>query len=81
MLQHKEICNFPSQRSYDGKLETAEIVKRRKPDQYKWPNGNSFPFAFNHVEGHEESLIISTDKGNENSKKNEKEIKEAVSAF
>lgn len=43
-----------------------------------WPKGTDFPFVFYHVVGKEESLVISTDQGNENSKRNRKEISKAV---
>ena len=46
----------------------------------KWPNGDRYPFVFHHVEGIEESLIVATDQGNENSKKNQKEIEKVVSS-
>ncbi|CAB4015333.1 Hypothetical predicted protein, partial [Paramuricea clavata] len=75
---HKELCRFPSEFFYDGKLETAKNVLDRKPDNVKWPNGNSFPFVFHHVEGIEESLVVTTGQGNENSKKNQKEIAKVV---
>ena len=45
----------------------------------KWPNGDKYPFVFHHVEGDEESLIVTTDQGNQNSKKNQKEIEKVVS--
>ena len=79
--QHKELCQFPSDEFYEGKLETPEEVLRRKPDQVTWPNGEGYPFVFHHVEGVDESLIVSTDQGNENSKKNQKEIERAVSTY
>ena len=77
--KHKELCQFPSEFFYDGDLETAVEVLRRTPDNVTWPNGDGFPFAFHHVEGIEESLVVSTDQGNENSKKNQKEIAKVVS--
>ena len=33
------------------------------------------------MEGIEESLVVSTDQGNENSKKNQKEINKVVSVY
>ena len=33
------------------------------------------------MEGVEESLVVSTDQGNENSKKNQKEVNRVVSVF
>ena len=75
------MCQFPSHFFYDDKLETAKEVKERKPDKVTWPNGNSYPFEFHHVEGIEESLVVSTEKGNENSKKNQKEVDKVVSEY
>ena len=63
---------------YDGKLKTAEGVQRRDPDNVTWPNGDSYPFAFHHVEGLEEALVVTTEQGNQNSKKNQKEIEKVV---
>lgn len=63
---------------YNGELETADDVRNRQPDNVTWPNGDSYPFAFHHVEGVEETLIVTTDQGNQNSKKNQKEIEKVV---
>ena len=79
--QHEELCRVPSGLFYEGKLKTAEEVLNREPDNVKWPNGNSHPFVFHHVEGKEESLVVTTNQGNENSKKNKKEIAKVVSVF
>ena len=79
-FKHENLCKFPSEFFYDDKLETAEEVKRRQPDNVKiWPKGGNYPFVFYNVEGKEESLVVSTDQGNENSKKNQKEIRKVVS--
>ena len=51
----------------------------REPDNVKWQNPKGYPFEFHHVDGTEESLVVSTGKGNENSKKNRKEINKVVS--
>ena len=63
---------------YDGRLKTAEEVQRLDPDNVTWPNGNSYPFAFHHVEGVEEALVVTTEQGNQNSKKNQEEIEKVV---
>ena len=63
---------------YDGRLKTAEEVQRRDPDNVTWPNGDSYPFAFHHVEGVEEALVVTTEQGNQNSKKNQEEIEKVV---
>lgn len=77
--QHEELCKFPSEFFYEGKLKTANEVKARIPDYVTWPNGTRYPFVFHHVDGIEESLVVTTDQGNENSKKNQKEIAKVVS--
>ena len=51
----------------------------REPDNVKWQNPEGYPFEFHHVDGTEESLVVPTAKGNENSKKNKKEINRVVS--
>ena len=63
---------------YDGRLKTAEEVQRLDPDNVTWPNGDSYPFAFHHVEGVEEALVVTTEQGNQNSKKNQEEIEKVV---
>ena len=52
---------------------------KREPDNVKWQNPEGYPFEFHHVDGTEESLVVTTRKGNENSKKNRKEINRVVS--
>ena len=54
-------------------------MKERRPDKVTWPNGDRYPFEFHHVEGIEESSVVSTDQGNEKSKKNKKEVDRVVS--
>ena len=73
------MCQFPSEFFYDDKLKTADEVRTRTPDNVSWPNGDRYPFVFHHVEGIEESLVVSTDQGNENSKKNQQEVFKVVS--
>ena len=73
------MCEFPSKYFYKGKLETAHSVLNRTPVDVTWPNGDRYPFAFHHVEGTEETLVVTTDRGNENSKKNQEEIEKVVS--
>ena len=80
-MQHENLCQFPSDFFYDGKLKTAHEVRGRKPDKVKWPSGAKYPFKFHHVEGIEESLVVSTEQGNENSKKNQKEVNKVVSVY
>ena len=66
---------------YEGKLETAEEVLHREPDNVTWSNGDNYPFAFHHVEGEEEALVVTTEQGNQNSKKNKKEIEKVVRIY
>ncbi|XP_067302941.1 3'-5' exoribonuclease HELZ2 [Pseudorasbora parva] len=73
---HEEICRFPSEQFYEGKLITA--AKRGPPcllNKYGVPT----PILFGHIEGEEVSLVVSTEKGNENSMANTEEAKQAVS--
>ncbi|KAA0722812.1 PPAR-gamma DNA-binding domain-interacting protein 1 [Triplophysa tibetana] len=73
--QHEEICRFPSKEFYDDKLKTAA---KRGPCHLL--NKDKLPTAilFGHVDGKEESLVVSTEQGNENSMKNAEEAKQAV---
>lgn len=76
VCQHEEICRFPSEEFYESKLKTAA---KRGPCYLL--NKNKLPTAilFGHVYGKEESLVVSTEQGNENSMKNAEEAKQAVS--
>ncbi|XP_038048815.1 helicase with zinc finger domain 2-like [Patiria miniata] len=78
---HEAICDFPSHAFYDGKLETADIVKRRQPHQQVqdiWPGGRAYPLVFCHLYGKEETLTVKTAEGNEQSKSNPQEVKHVV---
>ncbi|XP_056592556.1 helicase with zinc finger domain 2 [Triplophysa dalaica] len=72
---HEEICRFPSEEFYEDKLKTAA---KRGPCYLL--NKDKLPTAilFGHVDGKEESLVVSTEQGNENSMKNAEEAKQAV---
>ncbi|XP_054247880.1 helicase with zinc finger domain 2 [Indicator indicator] len=74
---HKNICEFPSQEFYEGKLRTWSQLRRR-PSVFCHRTNNCCPIIFGHVEGKEQSLIISTEEGNENSRANLEEVQEAV---
>ncbi|XP_054029482.1 helicase with zinc finger domain 2 [Dryobates pubescens] len=74
---HKNICEFPSQQFYEGKLKTWSQLHRR-PSIFCHRTNHCCPVIFGHVEGREQSLIISTEEGNENSKANLEEVQEAV---
>ncbi|MBN3321629.1 HELZ2 Helicase, partial [Atractosteus spatula] len=72
---HKDICEFPSLESYEGRLKTA--VQRETSvflDNFK----KSAQTLFAHIVGEEISLVVSTEKGNENSKANIEEVNQAV---
>ncbi|XP_051567604.1 helicase with zinc finger domain 2 [Myxocyprinus asiaticus] len=68
------ICAFPSQEFYQGKLKTAVP---HKPSFFHTESRQT-PIVFGHVEGKEKSLLVSTERGNENSKANEEEAEEVV---
>lgn len=76
-LQHEGICEFPSREFYKARLNTwPELVR---PDSVFYHRGNGCcPIIFGHVEGTEQNLIVSTEEGNENSKANLEEVKQAV---
>ncbi|XP_051562534.1 helicase with zinc finger domain 2-like [Myxocyprinus asiaticus] len=68
------ICAFPSQEFYEGKLKTAVPHKL----SLFHTESRQTPIIFGHVEGKEKSLVVSTERGNENSKANEEEAEEVV---
>ena len=54
LLQHEEICGFPSKQFYDNSLKTDESVKKRPKKEVMnsfWPRGNRFPIMFVNVVG------------------------------
>ncbi|XP_038605944.1 helicase with zinc finger domain 2 [Tachyglossus aculeatus] len=74
---HKDICRFPSKEFYNNRLQTC-------PD-LKWPPSVFFhkekaccPIIFGYIEGKEQSLLVSTDEGNENSRANLEEVEQVV---
>lgn len=73
-MQHKEICEFPSQEFYEKKLETAV----EQPRSILCVNNRAMPVVFGHIEGEAISLIVNTAKGNENSKANRAEQDKVV---
>ncbi|NXO00991.1 HELZ2 Helicase, partial [Rhinopomastus cyanomelas] len=74
---HKGICEFPSQEFYGMKLKTWPQLQRKASVFYYRGNG-CCPFIFGHMEGKEQSLVISTEEGNENSKANLEEVEQVV---
>ncbi|XP_061168138.1 helicase with zinc finger domain 2-like [Saccostrea echinata] len=78
---HPRICDFPSDKFYKGNLETMPSTawKVEKPlSLWRVPN---VPHMFCHVEGEEESLSVTTEEGNQQSKSNKAEVKEVVRIF
>ena len=83
IFQHEAICEFPSNTFYDGKLQTAEVVKSREPNRITfWPamvsQKKDIPIVFCHVEGQEESTPIASPESNQESKWNQKEVLKTV---
>lgn len=74
-LQHEDICKFPSSQFYEGKLKTG----LEQPISTLRVGERVLPFAFGHVEGTTVSLVVSTAKGNENSRANKEEMETVVS--
>ena len=76
---------MPSKEFYDGKLQTAQVVNSRPPSPVSfWPalvnRKRDLPIVFCHVEGQEESSVITTSESNQESKRNMKEVRKVVSA-
>ncbi|XP_065128594.1 3'-5' exoribonuclease HELZ2 isoform X1 [Paramisgurnus dabryanus] len=69
------ICAFPSEEFYRGQLKTD---KKHKPGLFLNEAQRPTHIIFGHVEGKEISLVVSTERGNENSKANVEEAKETV---
>ncbi|KAM6120774.1 LOW QUALITY PROTEIN: 3'-5' exoribonuclease HELZ2 [Phoenicopterus ruber ruber] len=74
---HKDICKFPSQEFYEMRLKTCPQLLRKRSVFHHKDNG-CCPIIFGHMEGKEQSLMISTEEGNENSKANLEEAEQAV---
>uniref|UniRef100_G1PQE3 3'-5' exoribonuclease HELZ2 n=1 Tax=Myotis lucifugus TaxID=59463 RepID=G1PQE3_MYOLU len=74
---HEGICSFPSMEFYQKRLKTWPGL-RRPPSILGHADKESCPVIFGHVQGHEQSLLVSTDEGNENSKANLEEVAEVV---
>ncbi|XP_036427088.1 helicase with zinc finger domain 2 [Colossoma macropomum] len=71
----EDICAFPSQEFYEGKLKTG-IPYRQSVFMKRFHSATSI--IFGHVDGKEQSLVVATERGNENSKANFEEAEEAV---
>ncbi|XP_012659425.2 helicase with zinc finger domain 2 isoform X1 [Otolemur garnettii] len=70
---HEGICAFPSMEFYKGKLKTGAGL-RRPSSILGHANKESCPVIFGYMQGQEQSLLVSTDEGNESSKANLKEV-------
>ncbi|XP_025109737.1 helicase with zinc finger domain 2-like [Pomacea canaliculata] len=79
---HPEICEFPSNEFYKGKLKSAPITTRSKFILPIWPlhpkTSEPVPHIFVDVRGEEETLTVSTDEGNERSKSNSAEADKVI---
>uniref|UniRef100_A0A8C0N713 DNA2/NAM7 helicase-like C-terminal domain-containing protein n=1 Tax=Canis lupus familiaris TaxID=9615 RepID=A0A8C0N713_CANLF len=74
---HEGICAFPSMEFYEKKLKTWQGL-RRPPSILGHIGKESCSVIFGHMQGHEQSLLVSTDEGNENSKANPEEVAAVV---
>ena len=87
-LQHPDICEFPSQHFYGGKLVTPlSVVNRDKETRLRrrlinfWPShgdADYVPLVFCNVVGEEEELVVTSEQGNQQSKSNLKERDKVV---
>lgn len=71
----ERICEFPSKEFYNGILKTGAT---RKDSVLLAQSHRLTPILFGHVYGKEISLVVSTERGNENSKANSAEAEESV---
>nr|KAG5696344.1 hypothetical protein BaRGS_028339 [Batillaria attramentaria] len=72
---HPQICEFPSQEFYEGKLRTGRFKYREDEQPLPfWPRdlqtNEEVPHILVDVRGEEEAMSVSTDEGNERSKSN-----------
>ncbi|ELK04416.1 Peroxisomal proliferator-activated receptor A-interacting complex 285 kDa protein [Pteropus alecto] len=74
---HEGICAFPSMEFYENNLKTWQGL-RRLPSVLGHAEKESCSVIFGYVQGHEQSLLVSTEEGNENSKANLEEVAEVV---
>ncbi|XP_061102315.1 helicase with zinc finger domain 2-like isoform X1 [Conger conger] len=71
---HEDICKFPSETFYNGCLVTKA---KRETSVLLSPSKKPTAILFGQVDGKEETLVVSTEKGNENSTMNVEESKQA----
>ncbi|KAM5178909.1 3'-5' exoribonuclease HELZ2 isoform 3-T3 [Callospermophilus lateralis] len=74
---HQAICTFPSMEFYGRKLRAWQGL-RRPASILGYAGKESCSIIFGYVQGQEQSLLVSTDEGNENSKANLEEVAEVV---
>ncbi|XP_041836471.1 helicase with zinc finger domain 2-like isoform X2 [Melanotaenia boesemani] len=66
---HVDICKFPSEEFYDGKLRTGV----EQPSSVLRVEDRTMPVVFGHIKGETVRLVVKTHKGNNNSKANQRE--------
>lgn len=71
---HEKICEFPSNEFYEGKLKTGE----EQPSSVLRVDNKTMPIVFGDIKGKTISLVVSTAKGNENSKANHEERQKVI---
>ncbi|XP_075952931.1 3'-5' exoribonuclease HELZ2-like isoform X1 [Anarhichas minor] len=71
---HESICKFPSEEYYEGKLQTGV----EQPSSVLRVDNKTMPIVFGDIIGETVSLVVSTAKGNENSKANKEERDKVV---
>ncbi|KAL2090569.1 hypothetical protein ACEWY4_012832 [Coilia grayii] len=74
---HEDICEFPSKQFYGGHLKTGRRPKASPSVLMKDPQDPT-SILFGHVEGKEVGLMVSTERGNENSMANLQEAEQTV---
>ncbi|XP_043088069.1 helicase with zinc finger domain 2 [Puntigrus tetrazona] len=70
----EDICEFPSKEFYEGMLKTGILPK---PSLFLTETRQTC-IVFGHVDGKEKSLVVRTERGNENSKANLEEANEVL---
>uniref|UniRef100_A0A8D0HH67 DNA2/NAM7 helicase-like C-terminal domain-containing protein n=1 Tax=Sphenodon punctatus TaxID=8508 RepID=A0A8D0HH67_SPHPU len=75
---HKDICRFPSEEFYHGKLKTGPNLNYPR-SAFCHRGSDCCSIIFGHIEGKEQYLMISTEEGNENSRANLEEVEQVVS--
>ncbi|XP_075032702.1 3'-5' exoribonuclease HELZ2 [Mixophyes fleayi] len=74
---HSDICEFPSAEFYGGRLQTSNQLNLQ-PSLFCHQRKNCCPLLFGEIDGNEESLVVTSEEGNINSKANKEEAKQAV---